>query len=250
MLGAISSFYNTQSVFIAGLTLVVAFALIMFASQTTRFHRYGRSFWSRLRLARSHSACCDLRRNGAVLLVGILVCLCWLRNDVRKRRRTGTVGKVYAVVGCLLFSMFIVYDTQLIVGVNKWGDPHRCALKHRCSIDSAFVVRAIALGLVLCGHLLVTPGRHTTPLCNRYQFTEDEYIWGALNLYIDIVQRTCRRALPRRLCTVSVAIFIQASDASEIRFFGARSCAVFILILSLTGVAASSVAAVAACWPV
>ncbi len=35
MLGAISSFYNTQSVFVAaGLTLVVAFALIVFASQT------------------------------------------------------------------------------------------------------------------------------------------------------------------------------------------------------------------------
>jgi FtsH-binding integral membrane protein len=35
MLGAISSFYNTQSVFIAaGLTLVVAVALIIFASQT------------------------------------------------------------------------------------------------------------------------------------------------------------------------------------------------------------------------
>lgn len=46
----------------------------------------------------------------------------------------GPMSKVYAVVGCLIFSMFIVYDTQLIVGVNKFGDPHRCALEHSCAV--------------------------------------------------------------------------------------------------------------------
>jgi FtsH-binding integral membrane protein len=70
---------------------------------------------------------------GPYLLVGILVLfmfgfvMMFVSDDAR-----GPMSKVYAVVGCLLFSMFIVYDTQLIVGVNKWGDPHRCAIKHRC----------------------------------------------------------------------------------------------------------------------
>jgi FtsH-binding integral membrane protein len=57
----------------------------------------------------------------------------------------GSMSKVYAVVGCLIFSMFIVYDTQLIVGVNKFGDPHRCALEHSCAavhLDCRLIVNS------------------------------------------------------------------------------------------------------------
>lgn len=68
---------------------------------------------------------------GPYLLVALL-CLFMLgfvmmfvSDDAR-----GPMSKIYAVLGCLLFSMFIVYDTQLIVGVNKVGDPHRCVLNH------------------------------------------------------------------------------------------------------------------------
>ncbi len=132
----------------------------------------------------------------------------------------GPMSKVYAVVGCLLFSMFIVYDTQLIVGVNKWGDPHRCAIKHRCgrlhssrSCYSAGTFRA---------HLLSGDSRRrATPFSlDRYQFTEDEYIWGALNLYIDIVQRTYRLVLPRSLCTVFVGSYLHPSHRMPLNYAG------------------------------
>ena len=33
--------------------------------------------------------------------------------------------KVYGVLGCLIFSLFIVYDTQQIVGCSKFGKPHQ-----------------------------------------------------------------------------------------------------------------------------
>merc|ERR1712146_85479 len=48
----------------------------------------------------------------------------------------------YACIGCLIFSLYLVYDTQLIIG-----------------------------------------GQH-----KKFQFTVDEYVFAALNIYIDIVQ--------------------------------------------------------------
>jgi FtsH-binding integral membrane protein len=48
---------------------------------------------------------------------------------------------LYAGLGCILFSLFIVYDTQLIVG-----------------------------------------GKH-----KKYQFSLDDYVFAALNIYLDII---------------------------------------------------------------
>ena len=55
--------------------------------------------------------------------------------------QTEWIQNLYAGAGCLIFSMYIVYDTQLIVG----GDHH------------------------------------------KYQFSEDDYVFAAINIYLDIV---------------------------------------------------------------
>ena len=52
-----------------------------------------------------------------------------------------TLRLVYAAIGCLIFSLYIVYDTQLMIG-----------------------------------------GKHS------YALSPEEYIFAALNLYLDIVQ--------------------------------------------------------------
>ena len=55
--------------------------------------------------------------------------------------QTEWIQNLYAGAGCLIFSMYIVYGTQLIVG----GDHH------------------------------------------KYQFSEDDYVFAAINIYLDIV---------------------------------------------------------------
>ena len=55
--------------------------------------------------------------------------------------QTEWIQNLYAGAGCLIFSMYIVYDTQLIVG----GDHH------------------------------------------KYEFSVDDYVFAALNIYLDIV---------------------------------------------------------------
>ena len=54
--------------------------------------------------------------------------------------RSNTANIVYACLGVLIFSMYLVYDTQLLVGGKK------------------------------------------------YQLSEEEYVFGALTIYIDVIQ--------------------------------------------------------------
>lgn len=66
-------------------------------------------------------------------IFGMMYHVPWLQN-------------VYAGCGCLLFSMFIVYDTQMIMGgTDAWGNARKA------------------------------------------QISEDDYVFAALNLYLDII---------------------------------------------------------------
>jgi FtsH-binding integral membrane protein len=112
--GMISSQYEVQSVVIALATVTaIALALTLFAFQTK----------------------IDFTGMGPYLLVGTLVILIFgfiliffPGNSIAQ--------KIYCGLGALLFSLYLVYDTQLIVGGN-----HR---KHQFSIDD-YAVAAICL---------------------------------------------------------------------------------------------------------
>ena len=54
--------------------------------------------------------------------------------------------KVYGVLGCLIFSLFIVYDTQQIVGCSKFGKPHQ----YRSVRNTPTLLRCLRLMMRLC----------------------------------------------------------------------------------------------------
>lgn len=118
LLGAVSSFFDTTGLLMAlSATAIVTLSLTAFALQT-KF---------------DFTTC-----SGLLFVIIVLLFMYGFANIALP----GYLAEMsYALVGSLLFSAFIVYDTQLIVG-----------------------------------------GSH-----HKYQLTEDEYIFAALNLYVDIV---------------------------------------------------------------
>ncbi|XP_037294785.1 protein lifeguard 1 isoform X1 [Manduca sexta] len=118
LLGVTSSVYDVSAVMMAvGITAGVCLALTIFAFQTR---------W-------------DFTTMGGVLLCATVVLLLFgiiaifiPRNNI--------VTLVYASLGALIFSMYLVYDTQLMMG-----------------------------------------GKH------KYSISPEEYIFAALNLYLDII---------------------------------------------------------------
>ncbi|XP_076453208.1 protein lifeguard 1-like [Babylonia areolata] len=117
LLGAVSSHYEKDEVLMAvGITAVVSLALTIFAFQTK---------W-------------DFTMFGGLLFVFIivLICLGFLCLIIQNRY----LSLVYASLGALLFSAYLVFDTQLMLG-----------------------------------------GKH------KYSLSPEEYIFAALNLYLDII---------------------------------------------------------------
>uniref|UniRef100_A0A1E1W7J0 Protein lifeguard 1 n=1 Tax=Pectinophora gossypiella TaxID=13191 RepID=A0A1E1W7J0_PECGO len=118
LLGVISSVYNVNEVMMAvGITAAVCLALTLFALQTK---------W-------------DFTVMGGVLLVCTVVLLLFgiIAIFIPKNN---VVTLVYASLGALLFSFYLIYDTQLMMG-----------------------------------------GKH------KYSISPEEYIFAALNLYLDII---------------------------------------------------------------
>ena len=117
MLGTVAAFYNADSVFIAvGITAAVSLGLTLFAFQTK---------W-------------DFTTMGGMLFVASIVLLIFGICTIFMHNRIMTL--VYASIGALLFSFYLVYDTQMMMG-----------------------------------------GKH------KYSISPEEYIFAALNLYVDIV---------------------------------------------------------------
>ena len=114
-IGLICSTYSVQSVLMAVATVTaVVLALTLFAVQT----KFDFTGW------------------GPYLLVATLVLLVFGLILLFVKDSSGTAQKIYAGIGALLFSMYLVYDTQLIVGGS-----HR---KHQFSVDD-YAVAAICL---------------------------------------------------------------------------------------------------------
>jgi len=117
LLGAISSAYRTDDVLMAaGICAVVCLGLTIFAFQTK---------W-------------DFTACGGILFVGILILLIFGILAIFIQNRI--LDLVYASLGALVFSCYIVFDTQMMLG-----------------------------------------GKH------KYSISPEEYIFAALNLYLDIV---------------------------------------------------------------
>lgn len=117
LLGIATSVYDAKSVMLAiGITAAVCLALTLFAFQTK---------WD------------------FTMMGGILVCLVvvlFVFGIVAMIVRNNILSLVYASLGALLFSFYLVYDTQLMMG-----------------------------------------GKH------KYALSPEEYIFAALNLYLDII---------------------------------------------------------------
>ncbi|KAJ2943573.1 hypothetical protein O0L34_g16682 [Tuta absoluta] len=119
ILGVTASIYETKEVLMAvGITAAVCLGLTLFAFQTKwDFTMMGGALVAMM----------------MVLLVFGLIAIIIPRNNI--------VTLVYAALGAFLFSLYLVYDTQLMMG-----------------------------------------GKH------KYSISPEEYIFAALNLYLDIIQ--------------------------------------------------------------
>ncbi|XP_046606867.1 protein lifeguard 1-like isoform X1 [Neodiprion virginianus] len=117
VLGAASSTYQVDAVLMAaGITAVVCFALTIFAFQTK---------W-------------DFTLLSGVLFVAVIILFVFAIVAIFVKGKIFTL--IYASLGALIFSVYLVFDTQLMMG-----------------------------------------GKH------KYSISPEEYIFAALNLYLDIV---------------------------------------------------------------
>lgn len=117
MLGVSTARFNSQEVLLAvGITAAVCLGLTLFAFQTK---------W-------------DFTVMGGMLFVAALILMLFGLIAIFFPGRTITL--VYASLGALIFSLYLVYDTQLMMG-----------------------------------------GKH------KYSISPEEYIFAALNLYLDII---------------------------------------------------------------
>lgn len=106
-----------QVLMAVGICAIVCFALTVYAFQT----KY------------------DFTTCGTGLFVAVLVL--FLFGLVLLLFPSNIGNTIYAAIGCLLFSLYLVYDTQLLIGGN-----------------------------------------------HKYSVSPEEYVFAALNLYIDVVQ--------------------------------------------------------------
>ncbi|XP_072349771.1 protein lifeguard 2-like isoform X1 [Scyliorhinus torazame] len=120
MTGMMSSFYNTKSVLLCfGITALVCFAVTIFSFQT-KF---------------DFTSC-----HGVLFVLLIVLCISGLvLVIVLPFHYVPWLHAVYAVLGAVIFTMFLAFDTQLLIG-NR-----------------------------------------------RYAISPEEYIFGALNIYLDII---------------------------------------------------------------
>lgn len=103
MLGVICTFYTAESVLLAaGMTVLMAVGLTAFACQT-KWDFVGSAPYIFAALL-------------TLVLFGLCIPLYHGRTETASTR--GVMWKIYAGLGCLVFSFFIVYDTQLIVGIR------------------------------------------------------------------------------------------------------------------------------------
>ncbi|ESO86167.1 hypothetical protein LOTGIDRAFT_220842 [Lottia gigantea] len=117
LLGAVASHYEAVEVIIAvGVTAIVVLGLTIFAFQT----KWDFTMW------------------GGILFVFLIVLFCF--GILALIFQNKIVNMVYSCLGALLFSFYLVFDTQLMLG-----------------------------------------GKH------KYSLSPEEYIFAALNLYLDVV---------------------------------------------------------------
>ncbi|XP_077580109.1 transmembrane BAX inhibitor motif containing 1a [Stigmatopora nigra] len=121
MAGSISSYYDTSAVFLAlSITVVVCIAVTVFCFQTKVDFTKCRGFFCVLGIV--------------VFVTGIITCI------VLSFQYIYWLHMLYAAIGAIAFTLFLAYDTQLLIGNRK------------------------------------------------YSISSEEYVFGALSLYVDIVQ--------------------------------------------------------------
>merc|ERR1712117_339977 len=118
MLGIVASTYEVEAVLMAvGTTAAVTLALTIFAFQTKI----------------DFTGC-----GGALLCVLVIFCITGIFFAVFPTSKYAQIG--YSAAGAVIFSLYIIYDTQIMIGGN-----------------------------------------------HKYSISPEEYIFAALNLYLDII---------------------------------------------------------------
>lgn len=140
MLGVISSVHTGETVMLAaGITAAVCFALTIFAFQTKLdFTVCGGEYRLKTQLTLKLVILINLLFSGVLFAAAIILLIFGIVSIFFPGR---TIKLIYASVGALLFSVYLIYDTQLMLG-----------------------------------------GKH------KYSISPEEYIFAALNLYMDVVQ--------------------------------------------------------------
>lgn len=156
LVGTICAFYDTDVVLKAvATTAIIVVALTLFAFQVR--HRLEAA---RLTHTRAHAAPSIVRSQTKIdftLMTGSLLSILMafiIFGFLVIFFPSSILRSVYASLGALLFSVFIVYDTQLLLGGSK------------------------------------------------YQLSQDEYVFAALNLYLDIINLFCASSRVLMCCAV------------------------------------------------
>jgi len=123
MLGVVSLMYKQESIFFAvAMTMIVVAGLTVYAAKTKT----------------------DFTAQGGYICAAALVFICLL-IFVPIFYNGGIVRLLLGAVGCLIFSLFIVYDTQLIIGSPDAKKPH----KYSFSVDDyAFAAANLYLDVI------------------------------------------------------------------------------------------------------
>ncbi|CAG0892174.1 unnamed protein product [Cyprideis torosa] len=165
MTAMISSFHDTRIVFYTmGITAIVVFAVTIFAMQT----KY------------------DITGCGGFLCIaslvvfvfGIVTMITWFVDPQTAR----IMQVVYAGVAALLFCMFLLYDTQQIVGgraVEISEEEHVFAAL-QLYVDIVIIFMSLLMLFLMYDTQQIMGGR-------KIELSEEEHVLGAIQLYVDIV---------------------------------------------------------------
>jgi FtsH-binding integral membrane protein len=131
-----------------GVTVVVCVGLTIFSFQTK---------W-------------DFTRFGGILFCAMIILFLFGFMTIFLRAYFPITRMIYAALGALLFSAFLVYDTQKMMGMYGYG--------YGAIAESPVIPTYINIMIMIN---LCAGGNH------KYSISPEEYIFASLNLYLDII---------------------------------------------------------------
>ncbi|CAB4068979.1 UBLCP1 [Lepeophtheirus salmonis] len=242
LLGATTSYYDANEVLLAvGITFFLVLALTIFAFQTK----------------------VDFTAFAGILMVAV-ICLFIFGLIAAFFPYSKTINIVYASLGAFIFSVYIIFDTQMML-----GGTHKCLLRIKTTMDrdmesgqqyadidtmAAFSDKGVRLGFIrkvyglLCAQLAITSaivGIFTMQSVKTYSVAHPELFWIAFAIMlVTIISMACcssvRRKSPMNIIFLGLFTFAEGFllgattsyyDANEVLLAVGIT---FFLVLALT----------------